>query len=281
MPDKPADQLAKLKDDLAANQSKSADLGKEADRIKAQISDLSKAVTDIDAKATAFDKALKDVTQRQKELDNYIKTKKQMLEAALPNKADVVKAKQDAQQKLADLAKKVRDLTNAAIAKEKAWNDAKADNAKKQTAYTSAANLGTENDATLKDLTSLQAAADKEGTGNQLSKMYFHVLLMEEVLKKLNLPSSADYQKTLNQAANDAAAAAVAERTAKEAMDQANADRQQAQKDLDDARAKWRQQTADSLADPKPAAAPAVAAPGASGTAGGPAVADPTTAPPY
>jgi hypothetical protein len=260
MPDKtgdsPADELAKLKNDLAANQSKIADMSKDSDRLKLQIADLAKAVADIDAKAKAFEKASQDVSLQQKDFDTYIKTKKQMLEATVPNKDAIVKAERDGLQHLADLEQRVQDLSANLLQQEKVWTDAKAETVKKQAKYAEAANLAAANDVLLKDLSSLKSAADKEGSDNRVSRMYFLVLLMEDVLNKLNLPSSADYQKGLNQAANDAAAAAVADRAAKEELDKADVDRQQAQKDFDDTKAKWRQQTLDAIVEPKPAVVP-------------------------
>jgi len=257
MPDNsPADELAKLRNDLAANQSKVADMSKDSDRLKLQIADLAKAVADIDAKAKVFEKTSQDITMQQKDFDTYIKTKKQMLEATVPNKDAIVKAKRDALQHLVDLEQQVQDLSMKVPQQEKVWIDAKADTAKKQAAYAVAANLGAANDAVLKDLSSLKSAADKEGSDNRVSRMYFLVLLMEDVLNKLSLPSSADYQKGLNHAANNAAAAAVADRAAKEELDKADADRQQAQKDFDDTKAKWRQQTLDAIEEPKPAVVP-------------------------
>jgi hypothetical protein len=260
MPDKvgnsPADELVKLRNDLAANQSKVADMSKDSDRLRLQIADLAKAVADIDAKAKAFDKASQDVSVQQKEFDTYVKTKKQMLEATVPNKDAIVKAKRDGLQHLSDLEQQVQDLSAKVLQQEKVWTDAKAETAKKQAAYAVAANLAAANDAVLKDLSSLKSAADKEGSDNRISRMYFLVLLMEDVLNKVSLPSSADYQKGLNQAANDAAAAAVADRVAKEELDKADADRQQAQKDFDDTKAKWRQQTLDAIVEPKPAVVP-------------------------
>ena len=265
MPDNPgnspADQLAQLKQDLEANQAKTADLSKEADRLKAQITDLGKSVVEIDGKSAAWDKASAEAGHQQQELTAYIKTKKQMLEATVGNKAAVVKAKDDAQQALADQAKQVQALSDQAAQKETALATAKADTVAKQAAYTSAGNLANANDASLKDLTALRASVEKEIGANNVSRPYFLTLLMEDVIQNIKLPTSADYTKALDQAAVDLAAAKVAERTASEALDAAVVSRQEAQKKLDDAKSKWRQQTLDSIVEQKAAAAPAAGGP--------------------
>ena len=284
----PSDQLAQWNDTLGKNQSQSADLAKDIDRLKNQIADLTKTVSDIDQKAQGWDKSVQGAAQQQKDLQTYVQTKTKMLEATLADKAAVVTVKTKAQQALADLGTALTKATATAAANAQAWTDAKTATAAKQDAYNTWAGLAASNDATLKDLAALRTSADQKSAANNVSQAYFQVLVMTDVLGQLNLPATAGYTTELNQRASDLATASEAEKLAKIAADKAAADAVQAQKDLDDARAKWRQKALDSiplgggapnLAAPAPAPAALAAAP-AAGPAPAPAVAPAANNPP-
>ena len=280
----PSDQLTQWNDTLGKNQSQSADLAKDIDRLKNQIADLTKTVSDIDQKAQGWDKSVQGAAQQQKDLQTYVQTKTKMLEATLADKAAVVTVKTKAQQALADLGTALTKATATAAANAQAWTDAKTATAAKQDAYNTWAGLAASNDATLKDLAALRTSADQKSAANNVSQAYFQVLVMTDVLGQLNLPATAGYTTELNQRASDLATASEAEKLAKIAADKAAADAVQAQKDLDDARAKWRQKALDSIplgggAANAAAPAPAPAAP-AAGSAPTPAVAPAANYPP-
>jgi hypothetical protein len=63
--------------------------------------------------------------------------------------------------------------------------------------------------------TALRTQADKEGAANNVSRMYFVVLVMADVLKDLTIPSTANYTAELNSRTSDLAAAEQAEKLAK------------------------------------------------------------------
>jgi len=110
----PSDQLAQWNDTLGKNQSQSADLAKDIDRLKNQIADLAKTVSDIDQKTQGWDKSVQGAAQQQKDLQTYVQTKTKMLEATLADKAAVVTVKTKAQQALADLGTALTKATATA-----------------------------------------------------------------------------------------------------------------------------------------------------------------------
>jgi chromosome segregation ATPase len=267
----PSDQLTQWNQDLAKNQTQSAALTKDIDRLKNQIADLTKTLSDTNQKGQVWDKSQQGATQQQTDFTSYVQTKTKMLEATVADKAAVVKIKTDAKQALTDLGLALKNAQATATAKAQVWNDAKAVTAGKQDAYNSYAGLGAANDSVLKDLASLRTSADQKSASNDVAKAYFQVLVMADVLTQLNIPATAAYTTELNNRALDLATAGETEKVAKIASDQAAADVAQAQKDLDSARSAWRQKALDSIpsgggvaAAPAPAAAaPAPAAPAA------------------
>jgi hypothetical protein len=263
MPASPAEQLTKLNQALAADQSQSTDLAKEIDRLKNQIANLTKSLAEIDQKGQLWGKGAQAATQQQADLAAYVKTKQAMLEATIANAKDVSDKKAAALQELAERQKGVDDATAAAAKKLDDWTKAKAASAAAANAYNSYANLSSLNDASFKDLNALRTSAEKEGTATNFSRMYFDVLVMGDVLKKLVLPSADDYNTELDNRASALADADQAEKLAKIASDNAAADVIQKQKDLDADRASWRQKVLDSIPPGGAAAGPLGAAPAA------------------
>lgn len=257
MPDtSPADELKDLKASLEANQAKDNELGKTIELQKGRIAELTKTVAEIEQKQKAWEKAAQDSADKKKELENYRKLKVPIVEAVVPEptRTELLNAKKAAETKLSDLAKAVETASATVDAQAQAYATAKAATASRQREYTALTNLAAQNEARLKDLATLRADADKAAAANNMARMFVLLVFIDDGLKKLQLPSAAEYLAQLNKAGSAVAAAGQAERAAKDAVDKANADRQQAQKDFDEAKAKWRQQLLDSIPDPKPAA---------------------------
>jgi predicted nucleic acid-binding Zn-ribbon protein len=256
----PADELAQLKQDLEVKQNDTSKLAKEIDNLKAQIADLSKTVGDIDQKTSAYEKASGAAGDQVKDLTAYVKTEKAMLKAAVSTSTvtDVEGKKSAALQKLADLKTKLADATKKAADADTAYRKAKDVTVAAQAAYKAIADLPGANADVIKDLTGLRTAADKQGAANSLGRQYFLVLVMEDRLGTIKALTPEEYKKQLNDAGSALAAASDAQTTAKDALDAAVAEQKQTQKDLDDERAKWRQETLDSIPATSP---PAAAAP--------------------
>jgi len=248
MPDaiSPADELKVLKQTLEENQTKSAELAKGSEHLKAQIADLEKTVKEVDQKKKDFEKAAAGADQKKKELLVYVKREKQMLEATVPH-ATIQAAKEKADNALTALDGLVTKAATEARTKATELGTARATTAAKQADFNRVAGRAAANDEIFKDLAALRAAADKMSAANNLSKMYFLVLVMEERLGQLDLLTPAEQERQLNVAGAALAAAAEAERTAREASDAATEKETQARKDLETARAKSRQATLDAI----------------------------------
>jgi hypothetical protein len=257
----PADQLKEWTEKLVADQSQNADLAKEIDRLKNQIADLSKTISDIDQKKQAWAKSIQAANQQQADLAAYVKTKTTMLKATVADPKKISDAKDAAMKGLNELQGKLDKANNEATEKQKDWAKAKIAAADAADSYSTYASLAAANDAILKDLASVRASADKEGAANNVARMYFLVLVMTDLLKKLNLPTPDDYTTELSNRASTLGTARQDEQLAKVASDKAAADAAQAQKALDEARASWRQKVLDNI--PNGGAAAATAAPAA------------------
>src|SRR3984957_5136789 len=241
----PADQLKEWTEKLAGAQSQNADLGTEIDRLKNQIADLNKTVSDIDQKKQVWANVIQAANQQQADLASYVKTKTTMLEATVTNPKTISDAKDTATKALSDLQDVLDKASKAAAEKQDDWTKAKAAGADATNSYSTYASLAAANDAVLKDLALVRASADQEGTANNVARMYFLVLVMTDLLKKLTLPATEDYTTELNNRASALAAACQVEKLAKIAADKAAADSAQAQKTLDAARASRRQMVLD------------------------------------
>lgn len=263
----PADELAQLKLKLDQKQKDNSEIAKDMDRLKGQIASLSKTVGDIDLKTKAFEKAATGAAGQAKDLAAYVHTEKTMLEAALTGQAsqDVRDAKSAALQKLKDLADALESASAAAATASREYTQAQTDTAAAQAAYIAVAALPAANADILKDLTTLRAAADKQGAANSLGRMYFLILLMVDRLAALTPLTPEDYATKLNGVGTALAAAADDETAAKEALNSALADQKDAQKDLDDGRAKWRQDMLDAIPAIAPAAPGTLVSPSSAG----------------
>jgi hypothetical protein len=242
-----ADQLKEWTEKLGGAQSQNADLAKEIDRLKSQIADLSKTVSDSDQKKQVWANSFQSANQQQTDLASYVKTKTTMLAATVADPKAITDAKDTATQALSDLQDALNKANKAVAEKQEDWAKAKsaADNA--ADSYSTYASLAAANDAILKDLASVRASADKEGAANNVARMYFLVLVMTDLLKKLNLPTADDYATELNNRASALGATGQDEKLAKIAADKAAADSAQAHKTLEEARASWRQKVLDSI----------------------------------
>ncbi len=251
----PADQLKEWTEQLVTDQSQNADLAKEIDRLKNQIADLSKTLSDIDQKTQAWAKSVQADKQQQADLAAYVKTKTKMLEATVADPKKISDAKDEATKALGDLQVALDKANKAATEKQEDWAKAKTAAADAAKSYSTYASLAAINDAILKDLASVRASADKEGAANNVARMYFLVLVMTDLLQKLDLPAPDDYIAELNNRASALGAASQNEKLAKIAADKAAADAVQAQRTLDEARASWRQNVLDSIPNGGAAAA--------------------------
>jgi chromosome segregation ATPase len=248
----PAEELTQLKQDLADKQS-------EVDHLKAQVADLSKTADDIGQKTKAYPQSAADAVNDQvKALTGYVKTEKAMLKAALPQDAvtDVETKKSKALDNLKGLKAKVDQAASDVVKANTAYAAALDKVTASQAAYQAIAGIPAANTDILKDLAALRTAADKLGAANSLARQYFDVLLMEDRLGALNVLSANAYTAKLNDAGSALAAASQDAAKAKDAQATAVQAQQSAQKDLDDARAKWRQETLDSIPATVPTAAP-------------------------
>jgi len=252
-PSDPAADLQKLKDSLKADQDKSADLTKEMNLLKAQIADLQKSVDEIDSKGKNYEKGLQTIEQQKKDLETYFNTKKAMLEATVPNKEEVSKTKERGDKEVTELVATVTRLQDEVTTNTGAYQAAKADTQQKQQKYTSEVNLLTRNDVWIKDLGGLRTAIEKEDTKNNVSRMYFLILEMADVFKKLDLPRQAEYLDRLKNAASELSIATNTERDKKQALDDSTANLRQAEKDLEEAKSKRRDKILQSI--PEKAAA--------------------------
>jgi archaellum component FlaC len=246
----PADELIELKQELEDKKTNNNNIAKDIDRLKAKIADLSKTVGDIDKKASAYDeKAAGVVSDQVTTLSDYVKTEKKGLNAALPpgTVADIQDKKAAALKKLADLKTKLTEAATKVGEADKALDTTKAATRAAQAAYTKIADLPGANAEIVRDLSGLRAAAEKQDAANSLGRQYFLILVMEDRLKDVKALTPEEYEQQLNDAGSNLAHATAAQVTAKEAHDTAVAAQKQAEKDLADALAKWRQETLESI----------------------------------
>ncbi len=246
----PDDELKKLEGDLAANQ-------KEAERLKAEIANQKKIAGDVDQKEKDLAKVTDDAAKKKKkDLDDFVTQEKTLLEATgdkQPIKDQEVQARAGLNALAADVTTAKGDVT----AKETALADAKKNTAKKQADFDKVAAIPAANAAVLKDASALVDKANAEGKANNFSHMYFIVLVLEERLAQFDPIDADTYGTNLNQAATDLTKALNDERTAKEALDAANAAVKDAQKTFDAKKATW---IDDALKDIPPGGTSGVAA---------------------
>lgn len=253
----PAQQLARLKAELEQAQSDNAALDRKIDNLKSTVAELGKAVAEIEQKAKGWEQARKLLIEQRQEQEGYYKTKRQMLEATVPDKEAIARLKQDGDEAIKLLRDRAEKLREEEPDRVREYAKAQIEAAKKQRKYDAEVNLAKRNEAWLKELAALHADAEKEDEKGNISRMYFLILEMEDVLKKIDTPSVEQFTKRVNDAQTAAAQAAVAEQQAKDKLAQAQADLKKAEKDLADAEASRRKNTLAAI--PEEAAAPAPA----------------------
>lgn len=216
----------------------------EAARLKAKIADLKRTAAEIEAKKKEYKKAEADVDKKKKEFDDYVDTQVKMLKPVV----DVQKI-EAVHKKAKDDLKKLED-----DAKANAVDKFKFDTADKLAAYN---RLLTLHATILKDLAGLKTAAEKEYDANNLGRMYLLILFMNDRLNELTPTDPAAYGQALEAAALAYVQAADKEREAKDAADAAAAQDKASAKQLQDARANWRQAALESVEEGPGAAAAA------------------------
>lgn len=239
MPISPAKELSELKEQAEVK-------GKEVEILKARIAELTKTVGDLEKKEKEFEKASASTEQQKKDLECFADTRKPRLEQTVA-KAAIVTLKSDATENLDALSQGVTDTQAEVASAAAAHETTKAATAQKQAKFAAVTAIPDSNAQVLKDLLSLKTEADKEDTANNLGRMYFLLLLIEDRLDDLQIITPADYMKRLNDAGSALTAAAKAEREAKDALEQANAALKDAQKKLQDQRGKWRKEVLDAI----------------------------------
>jgi|GEM_PF-4138847 len=228
----PDDELKKLEEDLAANQ-------KEAERLKAEIANQKKIAGDVDQKEKDLAKVTDDAaTKKKKDLDDFVTRQKALLEST-GDKKPIEDAEIQASADLKTLADNITTAKGDVTAKETALADAKKITAEKQAAFDDVAAIPAKNAAVLKDAAALADKANAEGKANNFSHMYFIVLVLADRLARFDPIDADTYAKNLNQAAADLTKALNDERTAKAALDAANAAVKDAQKIFDAKKATW------------------------------------------
>lgn len=250
-PPTPADSLNDLKKKLQQNQDDTATLSSQAAVLKDQVSGLQKLVDQNASAGKNYTDTAKGLSDQQKNLQDYADNKKTMLEATLKeNAAAVVKAKQAGDQEITDLQKTVADLTKKVADDATAYATAQADTASQQAAYDKVAAIPSQARTWINDSSTLRTGAEAQ---KSQSRAYFHVLEMQDSLKKTVLPSADDFAKQLDDATSKLTVAKDTERAKKQGLDVDTSSLRQAQKALDDANAKRRDKTLKSI--PEEAAA--------------------------
>ncbi|HEX7317568.1 MAG TPA: hypothetical protein VF297_26945 [Pyrinomonadaceae bacterium] len=250
----PVQKLDRLKGELGKAEADNEQLGKQAAALKGTITELTKdvaeltkAVAEIDQRTEDWKKAAKALNERKGEEEKYYKLKRPMLEATVPDKEFVIGEKRKGEAAVEAIRERVMTLQQQEAAQTQQLAAAKANAEASQQRYEAEINLAKRNDAWLKDLVALHAEAEKEDAKNNVSKMFFLILEMDDVLKKLDIPSVEQFTRRVNEAQTASAAAAEAEQTAKDALAQTQTNLKNAQKELSAATADRRKKTLDAI----------------------------------
>lgn len=233
----PAERLEQLKKYLKDAQDASAKNAKSIEVLKAQIAELTKTIADIEKKKQELAKTAGDVTPVFGALHEFVHTEKQKLTPVVEEEA--------VRQKLDDAKYVLTGLETAADAADQlvkdnrtALDDAAATTAQDQRVLATLIALPASLKAAADHLGKIRKQAeDKELAGN-LRQAYFLVLVIEELLADVVVPTAAEYEAALNDAGSAAATAANAERDAKVALDVSIAKAKAARKAFDEADAK-------------------------------------------
>jgi len=250
----PAQKLARLKDELGQAEAQNEQLGREAAALKGTITELTKdvaeltkAVAEIDQRTKAWEKAAQALNKQKGEEEKYYKLKRPMLEATVPDKDFVIREKKKGEDAVEAIRQRVMTLRQQEAAQTQQLAAAAANAEGSQKRYDAEINLAQRNDAWLKDIAALHVEAEKEDAKNNVSRMFFLILEMEDVFKKLDIPGVEEFTRRVNEAQTAAATAAAAEQTAKDALARTQSDLKDAQKELSAAAADRRKKTLEAI----------------------------------
>jgi len=225
-----------------------SDTQRHAERLKVAVAGQKKIAGDVDQKQKDFAKVLDDIGSKKPGLDEFVTREKKMLEAAVADKEKIQTLEKDALKDLECLKGKIKEAQDKVRPLERGLDSARyatIDARKKLDDLTGVpANYAT----ILKDAAGLLDKANAEGKANNLSRMYFLVLALEDRLKLLVRNSSDQYNKDLNAAAAELAKAEDTELSTKEALDAAIAAVNEAQKNFDARTATWVDETLKGIA---------------------------------
>jgi len=248
----PKSKLAELTQALEKRQQDNTQIVAEIDEIKSRIADLTKITAETDQKIAAYDKARSGVDEQRKKSENFFAAKKKLLEDTLPNEQEIIEKKKNSDKAIGDLKDELQRLNQQVDEKQNAVNAAQKTLDNKKTEYTTQLDrMGTATQA-LSDLRELEKQATQEGDKNNFARMYFFVLEMEDTLKAAELPATEEYRKLLDRLGTDLVQASVDFRKAKADLDSAIAERKTKQKELEQAAAGRRAQTAASIPEGTP-----------------------------
>jgi hypothetical protein len=250
----PKNELEKLTALLVKKQQESTQVIADIEGIKSRITDLTKITGEIDQRVTAYEKARVGLDEQRKKSDNFFKAKKKLLEDTLPNKQKIIDKKKEGYQAIEKINGELKTLDTKIDEKQTALNNAQKTWDTNKTEYANVLDLAGSRSKALRDLQDLEKQADEEGDKDNLGRMYFYILEMEEALKKAELPTKDEYRGLLDAAATKLDQASTAHRAAKSDFDGAVAERKAKQKELDESVAARRQKTAASIPEGRPAA---------------------------
>jgi chromosome segregation ATPase len=239
----PSELLGNLQDSLKNNKKDSASLVKKISVLEARVADLSRATGEIDQKVSAYDKAQSGLAKQRIDSDDFFKAKQKVLEDSLPNRQSVIDIKKHGDDEVAAILK---NLQQASDNVDKAQGELKGLQTMleaKKADYAAKVDFGTSLSKDLKDLQDLQKLADQENDKNNFARMYFYILEMKDDLANINVPTAADYRKSLEAAAVSLSNATEDVRMKKDEVDNTMADMKKLQADYDTAKAKRRETT--------------------------------------
>lgn len=192
-------QLKKAQDQINTINQQLGTLQSDIKGLQTQLADVKQATGGYD----------KSASTQQDELDKVQKligTKEKIAEAMLKDLTDAIDKKvSDFDTALSGKKQDAKDALKAANDAATAGNEADAAAQAKQAAYDNLKKLPKDNDAQLKEVTSLLDQVSKAETQNDFVAMYFLVHEAGEIVSQLKIPSADDYTAQVRQAQQDAA----------------------------------------------------------------------------
>ncbi len=236
----PADTLKALELNLEENQRGAA-------RLKAQIADVKKTVDDIDQKTKDVDKSSTANDETYQKLKEWADCKEKALKGKVPDPKAVAEKETAGSKEVADLKKKAEDAGRAIWPLEVEVAKRKVDTAAAQKYFDEVANIPARNAEILKEAADFQKKADAEETAKNCSRAYFYVLVILDLLGRYDRRTPAQYAKLLKHAGNVLAGAVKNQREAEEKLEAAKSYEKAAIKKYEERKAKWVQESVDSL----------------------------------